>query len=614
MLSSALLLLSFLVVIAPSLAQAPVDDGRDAEFLEPAKPVPDKFIPPAVPALSAAPSRSPPPSPSAPAPGAPAPLPSPSPSAGPKRTFAVASPPLAAECLRRPLRFLSGQCTSTAAATWGEAQRPQFSYLSAHSSTFPTGASLKSAREISNILCNQKGNVFSAKGINELFVFFGQFVDHNLVATPATGDPMPILVPENDPWFKGKTMRFVRSTRGFTGEENYERPINTLSSALDLSAVYGVNDPRNTALLEMAAGNLTGKMKTSEGNLLPYNTGGFNNAPNSKSAKFYLTGDHRANEHPTLTTIHTIWVREHNRIVDLIREKVPAGRLNKVDSKQIYEWARALNIAKFQSIVYKEFVPTMIGRRAPRYNGFRKSVNPTVSDIFAGAAFRVGHTMVGNKVSRRSATRRLRALKLSDMFFRPSGVDEVGEMDNLIRGAAGVRAQEVDVKVHNALRNMLFENVPGEDGFDLVAMNIQRGRDHALPTFNQIRQTFGIRPARKFSDISRNSRVARLLSLAYEGDVDAVEAWPGMMAEDKIGAASCGQTMRAVWEAEFTRLAEGDQFFYRRTVKMPPVLKMFLTKEVNSLYRKGYSVWRDVVVQNTKVERDQLPSGNIFTV
>lgn len=627
-----LLFLSVSLLLRPIHAQPPVVDGEDAEFLAPFDPVPPQFQPNPSPNRSVAPQlsspsppplgeasvppldASPPPSAGGTGDASPPPVPSASPPqfqppSGPK-------PPTSKECRRRKVRFLSGQCTSAFQASWSEAQRPQFSYLVGHSSTVPTGGALRSARDISNILSHQDADAFNARGINELFVFFGQFVDHNLVATPATGDKWPIVVPPNDPHFNGNELSFTRSTRGFTGEGANERPINTLSSALDLSAVYGVNDPRNDALLEkLNDGQLTGKMETSAGNLLPYNSGGFNNAPDSSSTRFYLTGDHRANEHPALTSLHTIWVREHNRIVDLIKLHFPKKKIAKVGGRQVYEWARQVNIAQFQKVVIQEFVPTMLGRPLPRYRGYKKFVNPTVSDIFAGAAYRVGHTMVGNSVSRHGPSGPLPPLTMGEVFFRPNGLDSSGEIDNLLRGASSVKAQEVDLKVHDVLRNMLFENVPGEEGFDLVALNIQRGRDHALPTFNQIRRIFGIQQVTSFSQISSNSATAQALSMAYDGNVDSVEAWPGMMAEDKVPGSSCGRTMFAVWEVEFLRLSDGDQFFYlQRRKGIPSIVRRFLRREIRPIFKKDSHLFREIIIRNTNVTAAQLPAGSVFKV
>ncbi|CDF39510.1 Animal heme peroxidase homologue [Chondrus crispus] len=593
-------LCALLAFVPFALAQAPVVDGEDQEFLAPVAPA--ETLPSPSPNRSAAPSVQPE---RRPFPGVESPPPI---ELGPTPV----PPPLT--CRRQRIRSLSGQCTSAFESTWAEAQRTQLSYLRDHTSHVPTGTGLKSAREISNIISDQRTDIFNSKSISELFVFFGQFIDHNLVATPTSDiEKFDIVVPAGDPRFTGSSMSFKRSLRGFTGEGTNERPINTLSSALDLSAVYGVNDPRNSFLLQRdSRGELTGKMKVSLGDLLPFNSDGFNNAPNSASARFYLAGDHRANEHPMLTAIHTLFVREHNRLVDEIRVNFPEDRVRRLSTSTIFEWARQINIAQFQKIVYEEFLPAIFGRRFRRYRGYRQAVNPTVSDIFAGAAFRVGHTMVGNVVTRRGRFGPLPPLTLKSVFFKEFGLQETEEVDNLFRGAIGTKAQEVDLEVHDILRNMLFEFVSGEEGFDLIALNIQRGRDHALPTYNQIREIFGLPRATSFIGITGDLPSANKLSNAYEGDVDKIEAWPGLVAERKSGRAGLGETMRRVWEIEFLRLRDGDQFFYlRRRKSIARVLQMFMPNVIRPIFSKRTKIFRDIILRNTDIRASEIPL-NIF--
>jgi hypothetical protein len=50
--------------------------------------------------------------------------------------------------------------------------------------------------------------------------------------------------------------------------------------------------------------------------------------PNSKllrpeTSADFVAGDHRANEHPFLSSLHTVFMREHNRIAKLLKEYLP---------------------------------------------------------------------------------------------------------------------------------------------------------------------------------------------------------------------------------------------------------------------------------------------------
>jgi len=69
-----------------------------------------------------------------------------------------------------------------------------------------------------------------------------------------------------------------------------------------------------------------------------------------------ITGDSRVVEHPFLTVIHTIWVREHNRIANILYNQNPV-----LSDETIFQQARKIVIAELQHIIYSEYLPTIIG-------------------------------------------------------------------------------------------------------------------------------------------------------------------------------------------------------------------------------------------------------------
>lgn len=506
-------------------------------------------------------------------------------------------------------RTLSGQCTSTTEASYGSARWPQLSLIGNSSSEIPV-TGLPNPREISNIIFNQdQDNIFNARGINLLFVFFAQFIDHNLISTPLEeSEPMDIEVPESDPILSSdESLPFSRSVRGEV-KEGIERPLNTLSSALDLVAVYGPSNLRNIELRGFDSTEaLAATLKTSGDDLLPLNENGFLNAPDT-SDNFFLAGDHRPNEHLVLLSIHTLFLREHNRLVNFIRDRV-----GNVPPNLLYQAARAMNIAQFQKIVLEQFYPAATGRDLPAFNEFDPKANPTVSDIFGGAAYRVGHTMVSNTIPRRdSLLNELPSIPSLEVFFRPASEFSTQLMEEIFRGTANQRAQEIDAQVVNLLRNQLFTGIEGEEGFDLIAINLQRSRDHNLPSFNKIREIFGLQPARSFSDITSDVAVADRLSRAYRGQIDDVEAFVGFMAEDHEPGASLGRTMITVWEAEFSRIRDGDQFSYLIRDRFPSLVQRNFSDWVDRVYEPNGITLADIIVNNTEITREQLPVGNVF--
>jgi hypothetical protein len=110
------------------------------------------------------------------------------------------------------------------------------------------------------------------------------------------------------------------------------------------------------------------------------------------------------------------------------------------------------------------------------------------------------------------------------------------------------------------VRNFLF-GPPGAGGFDLASLNIQRGRDHGLPSYNSVRAAFSLPARTEFSQITSDPDVQAGLAAAY-GDPSDIDLWAGLLAEDHVPGAAVGETLIAVLGDQFTRTRDGDRFFY----------------------------------------------------
>lgn len=407
------------------------------------------------------------------------------------------------------------------------------------------------------------------------------------------------LVPPTDAATNSNSAAAAAFRRNVDALTNLERPINTLPSALDLVSVYGPDETRAKALRTFSGG----KMRTGPSNLLPRNSGNLNNAP-LPSKDYFLAGDHRCNEHPVLLSIHTIFVREHNRLCEIFKKF-------STKDEEIYQWARALNIAQFQKIVSTEFYPAVTGRQLPAYRGFRFFRNPNVLDIFSTAAYRVGHTMVGNEVPRQAANNKvLPPFTFRNIFFPLASLTEKEpeRIEEVVRGTANTLAEEIDLKVHDLLRNGLFQGIPGEgELFDLMSLNIQRGRDHALPSYNDIRARFGLGRVSSFRQITSDATTQIRLQEAY-GNVNNVEAWPGLLAENKLGGSSMGATMYRIWERQFANMRDGDRLWYQRRSFLPGQFKRL--PEYRAIFFSN-NLFTQIVLRNTDIKPSEIPR-NIF--
>ena len=419
---------------------------------------------------------------------------------------------------------------------------------------------------------------------------WGQFLDHDIDLTPTAepAEPFDILVPAGDPWFDPSnrgdaTIALERST--INTVRGVRQQVNAITAFIDASNVYG-SDPQVAEQLRTLDG--TGRLATSEGDLLPFNEAELPNAPSSDSS-FFLAGDFRANEQVALTAMHTLFVREHNFWADAVARSNP-----ELAGDEIYHYARALVGAEMQAITYREFLPLLLGRDAlPPYRGYDDGVNPGINNVFATAAYRVGHTMLSSQLLRVGPTgeeSEAGHLSLADAFFSPDEIVNHG-IDDILRGLASQKAQQVDMMVIDDVRNLLF-GPPGAGGLDLASLNIQRGRDHGLPGYNQVRRDFGLPPVRGFDELTSDPIAREQLADAY-GSVDSVDIWVGGLAERHVAGALVGRTFYTILRDQFLRLRDGDRFWYERHLP-PELVELVETQTLDRIIRRNTSIGREL--------------------
>lgn len=418
-----------------------------------------------------------------------------------------------------------------------------------------------SPRAVSNTVNASQGDIPNSANASDFLWQWGQFLDHDIDETPIGSPPiaMDIEVPVGDPWFDpqgngGVVIGMNRSA--FHMDTNGDRQqINEITAFIDASNVYGSDDPR-AAFLRASDG--TGRLITSPGDLLPFNTAGFDNAPTGMDPSFFLAGDVRANEQVGLTAMHTLFMREHNYWADQFAIQFP-----KADDDELYERARAVVVGEMQAITFNEFLPILLGPDTMgSYTGYNPGMEPMISNVFATAAYRVGHTMLSSTLLRVDVTDQEADgghLPLQMAFFDPTQISNFG-IDTVLRGLASQHSQQIDTYVVDDIRNFLF-GAPGSGGFDLASLNIQRGRDHGLPDYNSMRDAFGLAKVDGFHQVSDDAAVNQGLFELY-ATVDDIDPWVGLLAEPAVPGALVGETLHMILVDQFSRLRSGDRFWY----------------------------------------------------
>ncbi|HEY3050326.1 MAG TPA: peroxidase family protein [Gaiellaceae bacterium] len=564
-------------------------------------------------------------------------------------------------------RSLDGSGNNIEQPQWGKAGTP---YLRVGKPNYADGvgrlAAGPSPRYISNRIFNDVGqNVFAEADISQWGWIWGQFLDHTFgLRDERPGESRPIPFDADDPLERFSDdlgqIAFARTPAAPGASVAGPREqTNTVSSYIDAFAVYGGTDRRlewlrngpvngtmsdNNAFLLLPDGYLP--RANARGNVSAAPAMDMFGALAGNPANAVVAGDVRANENVALTAVHTLLAREHNRIVSLL-----PNTLSEEDKFQI---ARRVVGAEEQYVTYNEFLPAL-GVHLPSYQGYDPGVNASLGNEFATVGYRV-HSMIHGELEPEASPgyyseQQLRAFEAEGIqaeedrgevrlaipldlaFGNPDLLQKVG-LAPMLKGFATERQYKNDEQIDDSLRSVLFKvPKPGardpsacgkpvvnpgcfRDVQDLGAIDVQRGRDHGMPYYNQLRKAYGLAPKTSYTAITgestasfprdrlidvhdpiddpdildfttlrdddgkivrpgsdeaeedvaaatrRTTLAARLSALYGPGNVNRVDAFVGMLAEPHVPGRQFGELQLAIWKKQFSALRDGDRFFY----------------------------------------------------
>ena len=290
--------------------------------------------------------------------------------------------------------------------------------------------------------------------------------------------------------------------------------------------------------------------------------------PGDVASGCFLSGDIRVNEQTALTVLHTIWMREHNRIAAELQTINPHWSPDKT-----FKVTREIVAAEIQKITYKDYLPKIMGQQTfdkllADYSGYDPQLDPSVPNAFAAAAYRFGHSQIRPEFDRLDESYQplpSGPLPLVEMFFNPAQYKNSGGTDPIVRGLLATSARKTDEFLSSVLTQQLFAPSPSSTGMDLASLNIQRGRDHGLApylTWNRWaarNDTCGI-----LSEIRDTVTFMRLLE-AY-GSLETVDLWVGGLAEARVPGGLVGATFACIFAQTFGAIRNGDRFFYENVL------------------------------------------------
>ncbi|XP_072395913.1 uncharacterized protein [Diabrotica undecimpunctata] len=458
-----------------------------------------------------------------------------------------------------------------------------------------TGVGLPNPRVVSRVIHPDISNLHGRYTL--MTMQFAQFLDHDLTMTPIhkgfhesipdcrscdskrTVHPEcnPFPIPSGDHYYpeinitSGERM-CIPAMRSLPGQQKLgpREQVNQNTAFLDASQVYG----ENHCVLRDLKGQF-GKMNATTHpvrgkELLPQS----DKHPECKSpsGQCFIAGDGRASEQPALTAIHTVFMREHNRLSDLLRQINPHW-----DEDKVFEHARRIVIAENQQVAYNEFLPRILGWNAINlyglkllphgyYKEYNPACNPSIVNEFAAAAFRIGHSLLRPHIPRMSPTYQIinPPILLRDGFFKVDIMMREGMVDEITRGLVSTPMETLDQFITGEVTNHLFEDRKTPfSGVDLIALNIQRARDHGIPSYNNYRALCNLKRATSFEDLAREipPEVIARLKRIYP-TVDDIDLFPGGMSERPLQGGLIGPTFGCIIALQFRQLRKCDRFWY----------------------------------------------------
>ncbi|XP_033218454.1 peroxidase-like [Belonocnema kinseyi] len=372
----------------------------------------------------------------------------------------------------------------------------------------------------------------------------------------------PFLIPKDDPDYKNSGVecieRFIRTTtdldRGCSIRKGAVTQLALITHTLDLSPVYGFNDKAAASVRELKGGRLRVERRNNHDwpPIIREQYFSCNGTINT----CYRLGDARVNQNADLAIMLIILMREHNRIADCI------AKLNSDwPDEKIFHEARRILIALYQSISYNEWLPLILGREncyknkliyeTKEYvNDYDPSVDPTITNEFAAAAFRSFHSTIAGNLKRYNEDRQFAysSSRFGEHFFNQTVIENCDNFDGLLRGLC-TQPQEAADKYYDKEITVFMSGITPTTGMDLRGFDIHRGRDHGLRPYIDYRIHCGL------------SKDVKKLSELYETPAD-VDLTVGASLEKNIPDSMAGPTFHCLLTKQFLNTRIGDRFWF----------------------------------------------------
>ena len=470
------------------------------------------------------------------------------------------------------------------------------------------GSFLKSPREISVAVHTDEDRPHPHLMI--IAAVWGQFIQHDVSHTPQMAGYLgqrlkccnvkfedfhpecyPIKVSEDDPFYKNFDLQCQEYARSATASRTGctlgpREQINQVTSFIDGSTIYGSSKSEAEELRTFTRGQMKIQRDPNGDELLPADDNDLDCRMNNR--KCFKAGDVRVNEHPSMAALHTLWLRQHNRIARELTDINPHW-----NDEQTYQETRRIVGAQIQHITYSEFLPVILGKEAmdhynlvPQpmgfFNGYDINTNPGTANSVSTAAFRFITSLLPKVIQYYGGNgRRVKTETFGESFYKPDDLYQSGMLDHIFRGLIKNHAQAEDIHVGAEMTNKMFvESKTNGFGLDLVAQIIQQGRDHGLPSYKEWRKFCGLPNIRRFDDLRdvMSAGSVQTLRRAY-GNIEDIDLFTGGLAEVPTKGAVVGPTFACLLGRQMFYYKTGDRYWYENDI--PP--SSFSREQLNEI-------------------------------
>lgn len=358
----------------------------------------------------------------------------------------------------------------------------------------------------------------------------------------------------------------TRSSYQLDSDGNRQQ-INYATPYLDGSTIYGLNLETSLSLRRLDG---TGKMKTVVTPTQDANDAELLEQP----------ADSRVYQNPLLTALHILFVREHNYWCDRLKADRPY-----LSENELFNMARHFVISEIQSITYREVIPLLLGidsldpstcfthidfnnaHAVDTSGGKKHSHKVSILNEFAVTASRILHSMVTNTLILRNPQTGaiFNEVNLTvDQCSNQSLIWENG-IDDILLGASLQKAEKRDVSIADILRlykpnctNPLFT-------MDLGSIDITRGRDHAIPSYQDFYRYFKKIDASvpvSCEEFAYSSTICHQIAMLYGSKTAPIDLFLGLLVETKHGRSTLGIVGTNLFKLQFSHIKHNDHYFY----------------------------------------------------